>query len=64
MSELDYELISNVSLGGMDYRDAPDFGDAYVESADYCGEQMTQDQLDELNLDGDYVYQCVIKFLY
>jgi len=62
--ELDYELVSNVSLGGMDYRDAPDFCDAYIESADYAGEQMTADQLDELNEDRDYVYECIIDFLY
>ena len=62
--ELDYELVSNISLGGMDYRDAPDFCDAYVESAYYAGEPMTADQLDELNEDRDYVYECIIDFLY
>jgi len=62
--ELDYELVSNVSLGGMDYRDAPDFADSFIESADYKGEQMTTDQLDELNEDRDYVYECIIDFLY
>lgn len=64
MSELDYELITNVSLGGMDYRDAPDFCDAYIESADYCGEEMTEDQLETLNADRDYVYERIIDFIY
>lgn len=62
--ELDYELITNVSLGGMDYRDAPDFCDAYIESADYCNKEMTDDQLETLNADRDYVYERIIDFIY
>ena len=43
--ELDYKLISNVELDGLDQNDYPDFVDAYINSADYNGEPMTEEQL-------------------
>lgn len=61
---MDYSKITNVQIDGIDTRDYPDFCDAYIESADYDGEPMTDDQLDELNDDYDYVYQKVINHLF
>lgn len=61
---MDYSKITNVQLDNIDTRDYPDFCDAYIESADYDGEPMTEEQLDELNEDHDYVYQKVINHLF
>jgi hypothetical protein len=61
---MDYEKISDIEMGGIDYSDYPDFCDAYIESAEYNGKEMTSEQLDEINDDGDFVYSCVEKFIY
>lgn len=61
---MDYSKISNVSVANINTKDAPDFCDAYIESADYDGEPMNDAQLDELNDDGDFVYEQVMKHLY
>lgn len=64
MIKLDYSKIDDVELDGIDYRDAPDFCDAYIASASYDGRDMTEAELDVLNNDGDYVYSCVESHLY
>jgi hypothetical protein len=52
---LDYSKISNVSIGGLDMQDYPDFCDAYIESADYGNREMTDEELDILNEDGEFI---------
>jgi hypothetical protein len=54
-SEIDYSKLDNVVIGGVDLEDFPDFCDAYVESADYDGVEMTELELDELSQDGEFV---------
>ena len=61
--DLDYKLISNVSLEDIDYNDAPDFCDAFVESADYNGEPMTIEMLNFINEDADLIHGLVIDYL-
>lgn len=53
--KLDYSKISNVLIGGLDMQDYPDFCDAYIESADYGDREMTDDELDVLNEDGEFI---------
>lgn len=60
----DYSLIDNVAVEGIDERDAPDFCDAFISSADYDGRPMTDEELDQLNEDSDFVYECVESSLY
>ena len=61
---MDYRLITNIEVDGIDTRDYPDFCDAYITSADYNGTPMTDEQLEEINQDGQFVYDAVIKHLY
>tara|TARA_R110000803_G_scaffold201175_1_gene265865 strand:+ start:1030 stop:1215 length:186 start_codon:yes stop_codon:yes gene_type:complete len=58
---MDYKLITNIQVSDIDFADSPDFCDAYIESADYNGAPMTQNQLEELCEDRDYVHSCVIE---
>jgi hypothetical protein len=58
---MDLNKITNVVVGNVDFADYPDFTDAYIESADYDGEEMTEDQLDEINEDRDFVYEQAIS---
>ena len=53
--KLDYSKISNVQVGGVDMSDYPDFCDAYIESADYGDREMTDEELDILNQDGEFI---------
>jgi len=61
---MDYKLIDDIEVEGIDTRDYPDFCDAFISAATYKGEQMTEAQLDELNEDSGFVYDCVINKLY
>jgi hypothetical protein len=61
---LDYSKISSVEVEDIFMYDAPDFVDAYISYAEYDGEPMTDEQLEELNQDGDFVYDSVQRHLY
>jgi len=61
---MDYKLIDNIEVEGIDYKDYPDFCDAFIASADYNGKPMTDKQLEELNEDIDFVYDCVRNHLF
>ena len=64
VKEMSHELIDNVDVQGIDTTDYPDFCNAYIASADYDGKPMTDKQLDEINDDGDFVYECLTRQLY
>ena len=61
---MDYKKITNVVLDGINLEDYPDFCDAYIVSADYDGEPMSDDQIDKLNEDSDFVYTKIEQFLF
>ena len=61
---MDYTKIDNIELDGIDYSDYPDFCDAFILDADYDGIAMTDDQLDEINEDREFVYEQVKKELF
>ena len=56
---MDTSKIDNVWVEDIDFKDAPDFVDAFISRADYDGKPMTQEELDTLNEDYDFVYDCV-----
>ena len=62
--ELNYTLIKDVQIDGIDHSDAPDYCDAYITSATYDGRDMTDDELDVLNQDSAYIYEKVIDYIY
>ena len=61
---MDYKKITEIELDGLDYRDYPDFVDAYISYAEYDGKEMTDEQLDEINDDDDFVYSCVTDYIF
>ncbi len=60
-TKMDYSKITNISVQGIDYSDYPDFSDSYIDSAEYDGLEMTEEQLHEINDDSDFVYQSTIN---
>ena len=51
---MELDKISNIELGGIDTNDYPDFCDAYIVSA----------EIEELNCNSEFVYDCVLKELF
>jgi hypothetical protein len=64
MNILNYSLIDNVDIDGIDFADYPDFSDAYIVSADYDGREMTDDEIELLNSDGEFVLEKVFEKIY
>lgn len=61
---MNYDLIDNIELDGIDTNDYPDFCDAFIVSADYDGKAMTDAQIDILNEDYSFVHDCVYNHLF
>ncbi len=59
MTKFKYNKIDNVVLDGIHHWDYPDYCDAFIDSADYDGKPMTDEQLDDLNEDSDLVFELV-----
>jgi len=59
--KLDLNKVSNVVVEGIDYDDYPDFSDAYISEADYDGIPMTEEQLEELNENSEFVHESVFE---
>jgi len=61
-------VATDFDVDGIDGRDYPDFCDAFICDASVIenGEwrDATDDEIDELNEDGDFVYSCVENHLY
>ena len=61
---MNYDLIDNIELDGIDVTDYPDFSDAYIVSADYDGEPMTEQMLEDINEDYSFIHDCVYNQLF
>ena len=61
---MNYDLIDNIEVDGIDTNDYPDFSDAYIVSADYDGEPMTELMLEEINEDYSFIHDCVYNQLF
>jgi len=61
---LNYDLIDNIEVDGIDTNDYPDFCDAFIVSADYDGQPMSEAQIDELNEDSSFIHDCVYNQLF
>ena len=62
--KLDYTKISNIEVEDIDMRDYPDFCDAFISNADYDGVPMTEEQLEELNEDFDFIHDAVMNYAF
>lgn len=63
---LKLENITDIEIEGINHKDAPDYVDAFICSANWInGQELTDEELDELNSDyRDFVYEQVIKKIY
>jgi hypothetical protein len=57
---VDYKKLDEIEVDNVS--GYPDFADAYICRATYDdGSELTEDELDELNEDSDFVYQVASK---
>ena len=61
---MELDKISNIELGNIDTSDYPDMVDAYIEYAEIDGVELTDAEIDELNCNSEFVYQCVLNELF
>lgn len=61
---MDLTKITDVIVQDIHYWDTPDYCDAFICSATYNGEPMTDEQLNEINENSDFVYESILKQLY
>jgi hypothetical protein len=64
VEKMNYSKIDAVEVGGIDTADYPDFTDAFIEYAEYDGVEMTEEMLDVLTQDSEFVYEQVLKTIY
>jgi hypothetical protein len=63
-STLDFSKVRVHGIEGIDHSDYPDYCDAYITEATYDGEEVTEEQLEEINNDSQFVYDAVINWLH
>ena len=61
---MDYSKITEIEVDGIDHSDFPDFVDAFIANAYYNDVEMTEMQLEELNEDSDFVYECTLDSIF
>ena len=59
-----YEEIYDIEFDSIDYNDYPDFCDAFICSAYINGREMTNDELDKLNDNREFVNNALINYLF
>jgi hypothetical protein len=63
-STLDFSKVRVQGIDGIDHSDYPDYCDAYITEATYDGEEVTEEQLEEINNDSQFVYDAVMDWLH
>ena len=62
--KIDLSQVEDVEIDGINPRDYPDFCDAFILEATYKGREMTDEELEALNEDSDFVHDKVMESLY
>ena len=61
---IDFEKVTDIEVSGIDMKDYPDFCDAYIYDAVYDGKPATDEVLDAINENSEFVYEAVMESLY
>jgi hypothetical protein len=62
--EVDFTKIDNIEFDGVDTNDAPDFSNAFIMSCDIDGRPATEEELDIINDNSEFVYKALMDHLY
>ena len=67
--EIDTIKVINIEFDGIDPKDAPDYCDAHIVSADYIisayykSRELSESEIDELNKDSEFVHEKLLDYL-
>jgi len=61
---MELKKLENIEVDGIDTADYPDFCDAFISYAERDGVPLSDEDLDLINEDSDFVYDCLMKQLY
>ena len=59
-----FSEIYDIYVADIEGRDYPDFTNAYIEEAYFDGRELTLEEYDYVNEDGDFVYTCIENQIY
>jgi len=60
----DIDKFTDIDIEGIDHSDYPKYCDAFICSATYDGREATDDEIDWLNEQSEYVYDKVMEHIY
>ena len=55
--------IEDIEVEDIEWEDVPDFCNAFIASATVNGHDATEQELDTINEDSDFVYACTMEHL-
>jgi len=61
MKVVNLDNIDNIVFDGINHKDAPDYCDTYIVSADYNGVPMTENEIAELP--SEFIHEQLIEHL-
>jgi len=61
---IDVSKLESVEVDGIDTNDYPDFCDAFISYAEMDGIELTEDQLDEVNENSEFIHEKVYEQLF
>lgn len=61
---MDKSKVSNIEFDGIDHNDYPDYCDVYITNAEYDGREITEEELQELNEDTEFIYEKLIEQIF
>ena len=62
--QIDFNKIDNIVVSGIDMKDYPDFCDAFIEECNIGGVPATEEQLDVINDDLEFVHEKTLEYIY
>lgn len=61
---IELDKVHNIKFANVFSWDANDYSDAFIESADFNGRPMTEEELEELNSDREFVHERLMQHLH
>jgi hypothetical protein len=56
--------VEDIEVEDINWKDVPDFCNAFISNATIDGEEATEKQLEALNDDGDFRYECIMDYIF
>jgi hypothetical protein len=61
---VDLSKLEDVYVEDINSKDAPDYCDAFISQASIDGRDLTEQELDWVNEDADFVYESILSQIY